>query len=316
MYGWVRVGEDVGWMVVNACIMLAVAPLVEGFIRKLAARIQGRIGPPLVQPYRDLKKLFARRALTAPTTASDVLYRLGPVAVFATVLCACSLVPTVVSRPLALSSFILVFYLLALTRFVSSITALNVPNPFSAISASREHMLSLGVEPAALFAAAIAMLITGSTSIGSEIELLPPALVVHGAAYILALVAFALAMIADLALPPFDVAEAEQEIYEGPLAEYGGPYLALLKLSIACKRVAMMSLFIAIFIPFGIATSISWWIGPSIAIYLAKLFVIATVATLICVASARLRVWDASRYLLLSVAISILAGIIYILRVM
>ncbi len=315
MSSWTQFVEDLAWMALNASLMLVLAPLVDGFVRKLAARLQGRIGPPIIQPYRDLRKLLARTITTRPIAGSELLYKLAPVALLSVTLCACSLIPTVAAKPVALSNFILVFYLLALSRFISSLMALNVPNPFAAIASSREHLLALGVEPAAMLSVAMMALATSSPSLGGIATVLPTVIERHAATYILALAAFSMVMVADLALPPFDIAEAEQEIYEGIASEYGGPYLALIKLCASCKRVALMSLLIAAFVPFGMSTGVSPWIAASIALYLAKLFLVATAVTLLYTASARLRIVDVPRYLLIAISISMLSGIMYLLRV-
>ncbi len=306
---------DLAWMCINCAVMLSIAPLIEGYVRKLAARIQGRVGPPLTQPYRDLAKLFARRFTTAPRASSNALYELGPVAVLSATLCACGLIPTVVSRPWELSNFIVVFYLLALSRFLLSAASLNVSNPFAAVSMSREYLLALGAEPSAMLATGVMALCIGSPSLGAMSTLsyaelpriLPP--------YVTALAAFVMAMALDLALPPFDVAEAEQEICEGVMLEYGGAKLALLKLSLFLKRVASMSLFISVFIPFGISANLSWWTLASALLYVAKLFIIATIVTLVYASSARVRPWSLSRYLLVLTSLSLLSSLIYVLEV-
>ncbi len=304
---------DVVSMIINALIVLLLAPLLEGIVRKVVARIQGRRGPPVTQPYRDLAKLFTRIYQTRPDVSCPQLYDLAPVAVFACVITTAALVPTIVSRPLTLADIIVVFYLMALARFIMSIASFNTSNPFAVVGMAREHILTLGVEPVALTAAVIAALIASSNSIAGIAMDIPAGLLAGHWAYIPALAAFISAILADLALPPFDVAEAEQEISEALLSEYGGPHLALLKLAIACKRLTMVNLLFALFLPYGIAYDFSFSaLLTSVPLYILKVLVTALLLAVLVAGSARMRVHDVFNYLFYAFSLSIVAGITYI----
>ncbi|HIQ56028.1 MAG TPA: hypothetical protein EYH59_05055 [Pyrodictium sp.] len=306
--------EDVITAIINAVLVVLLAPLFEGIIRKVVARLQGRYGPPILQPYIDLAKLFNRTLLTKPATASDALYNLAPVLVFATIVVVAALVPTFVARPLTLADVLVIFYLMGLVRFVYSIASFNVANPFAVVGSAREHLLTLGVEPAALLAAIIAVLSVSSPSVSWVAASIPSELPVCYWWFIPALLGFIAALLADLALPPFDVAEAEQEISEGLLAEYGGPLLGLFKLAINCKRLVLLNLLFALFLPFGMAanyTAVEVVIG--FIVYILKVLVAAVILSLIVVVAARLKIHDVVKYLLYSLAFSITAGIMYIL---
>ena len=306
--------EDVITAVINAILVILLAPLFEGIIRKIVARLQGRYGPPILQPYIDLAKLFNRTLLTKPATASDTLYSLAPVLVFATIVVVAALVPTFAARPLTLADVLVIFYLMGLVRFVYSIASFNVANPFAVVGSAREHLLTLGVEPAALLAAIIAVLSVSSPSVSWVAASIPSELPVCYWWFIPALLGFIAALLADLALPPFDVAEAEQEISEGLLAEYGGPLLGLFKLAINCRRLVLLNLLFALFLPFGMAanyTAVEVVVG--FIVYILKVVVAAVILSLMVVVAARLKIHDVVKYLLYSLAFSIIAGIMYIL---
>lgn len=306
--------EDVIIAIINAVLVVALAPLFEGIIRKLVARLQGRYGPPVIQPYIDLAKLFNRMLLTKPMTTSDMLYNLAPILVFATTVVVAALVPTIVARPLTLADVLVIFYLMGLARFVYSIASFNVANPFAVVGSAREHLLTLGVEPAALLAAIIAVLTVSSPSVSWVAASIPQELPVCYWWFIPALLGFLAALLADLALPPFDVAEAEQEISEGLAAEYGGPLLGLFKLAINCKRLVLLNLLFALFLPFGMAvnlTAVELIVG--IIVYILKVVGAAVILSLMVVVAARLKIHDVVKYLLYSLAFSITAGVMYIL---
>ena len=306
--------EDLIIAVINAVLVILLAPLFEGIIRKIVARLQGRCGPPVLQPYRDLAKLFTRTLLTRPVTGSDTLYNLAPVLVFATTVVVAALVPTFVARPLTLADILVIFYLMGLVRFVYSIASFNVANPFAVVGSAREHLLTFGVEPAALLAAIIATLTVSSPSASWVAASIPHELPACYWWFIPALLGFVAALLADLALPPFDVAEAEQEISEGLLAEYGGPLLGLFKLAINCKRLVLLNLLFALFLPFGMATNLTALeLMVGFATYILKVFVAAIILSLMVVVAARLKIHDVMKYLLYSLAFSITAGIMFIL---
>jgi formate hydrogenlyase subunit 4 len=91
---------------------------------------------------------------------------------------------------------------------------------------------------------------------------------------------------------PFDTAEAETEIMEGPLMEYSGPKLALFKYSQMCRLVIHAALFVALFVPFGSALPfpVGW------LIFWAKVFVVILAVTLVASTHARYRIDQAVRY--------------------
>jgi len=307
--------SDIVFSVVNAVIVVLLAPLFEGIVRKIVARLQGRYGPPITQPYSDLAKLFNRIVLTRPYSVWDTLYTAAPLIIFASIVTVAALVPTIAAKPLTLSDLLVIFYMMGMARFVYSIASFNVVNPYAVVSSAREHLLTLGVEPAALLAAIIVALTASSPSIAGIAASMQTA-ISESHLYIIipAMLGFITALLADLALPPFDVAEAEQEISEGLMAEYSGPHLALLKLAFNCKRLVLLNILFALFLPFGIAKPPLTLAGLAIALvaYLLKIVGTAIILALIVTVAARLKIHDIINYLTYSLAFSIVAAITYI----
>ncbi len=304
--------ENVAGMIINVVIVVLLAPLIEGVVRKIVARIQGRRGSPVTQPYRDLVKLFSRTYQTRPEATWDKLYDAAPVLALACILASAVLVPTIVARPLTLSDLILVFYLAGMARFLLSIASFNVGSPFAVVGAARENILTFCVEPVALTSAALMCIMASSSSI-SGVSLAATAILLRWKwAYLPALLAFATAILADMALPPFDVAEAEQEISEALLSEYGGPLLALLKLAVSCKRLVLLNLLFSLFIPYGMTDSlVKLGVLVSIPVYLLKVFAAVIILSLLVACASRLKIHSVANYLLYSFMFLIVACIVY-----
>ena len=73
----------------------------------------------------------------------------------------------------------------------------------------------------------------------------------------IAIAAAFFAVFVEMGKIPFDLAEAEQELQEGPLTEYSGPALALLKVGLSLKSMVVASIFVSVLLPFGIPTEMS-----------------------------------------------------------
>ncbi len=259
---------------IQALLVVVIAPLISGTGRWLRAKMHTRRGPSIWQDYYDIAKLFKRQDVR--TEDSSFVHRFMPVLYFGTMLVLAMGMPmaTQLSPIAVLGDIILIIYLLALPRFFFSLSGIDSGDAYAGIGSIRELMIGVLVEPAMMLSLFVAALITGSTNVGQM-----GAQISAGAgspvAVVLAGVAFALACYTELGKLPYDEAEAEQELQEGPLQEYSGPSLALAKMSMSMKQIIVVSWFMAIFIPFGAATDMT---VPAIliglVIYLIKLFVI------------------------------------------
>jgi len=204
---------------------LAFGLLLKGFDRRLAARLQGRVGPPLAQPFYDLVKL-ARKRTMVPDIASE---------------------PVFLGAPLIGAVSML---LAAVPAVVLMIGGSASGSPFGAIGFSREMALMIAYEgPLVLVVAAVALR-TGSFSLTDIVAYQQ----MHGAFLFdpvmwPALLAFLAFYPANLGIVPFDIPEAETEVLEGPLLEYSGPALGLFKVMSALKAVVVLSLGVALFFP-------------------------------------------------------------------
>ncbi|WP_172730956.1 respiratory chain complex I subunit 1 family protein [Pluralibacter gergoviae] len=243
--------------VIQALVLFALAPLLSGVTRVLRARLHNRRGPGVLQEYRDLVKLLGRQSV-APA-ASGWVFRLTPFVMVGIMLTIATALPVVtVDAPLPpLGDLITLIYLFALARFFFSIAGLDTGSPFTAIGASREAVLGVLVEPILLLGLWVAALVANSTYVGNI-----AATVLHWPAgrslpLALALCACAFATFIEMGKLPFDLAEAEQELQEGPLTEYSGSGFAVLKWGISLKQLVVLQMFLGVFLPWGQMESFS-----------------------------------------------------------
>ncbi|WP_312178042.1 respiratory chain complex I subunit 1 family protein [Pseudescherichia sp.] len=235
----------------QALVLFAFAPLLAGISRVARARLHNRRGPGVLQEYRDLLKLLGRQSV-APADASWV-FRLMPFVMIGVMLTIATALPVVtVASPLpALGDLITLIYLFAIARFFFAIAGLDTGSPFTGLGASREAMLGVLVEPILLLGLWVVALVAGSTHISTMTATLWSWPVERSVPLLLALCACAFATFIEMGKLPFDLAEAEQELQEGPLTEYSGCGFALLKWGISLKQLVVLQLFVGLFLPWG-----------------------------------------------------------------
>jgi formate hydrogenlyase subunit 4 len=277
--------------VTNVTLVLALAPLFEGILRKVTARVQSRQGPPLWQPYLDLLKLLGKEDLEVGE--SPVMQRLSAWLSLAAILSVALLVPMVGAPPLsgAADAYFLV-YMLTVCGITTMLAGLAAGSTYSVLGMSREMMAVMTLEPLLAIAVVIGVI---------HVRTLRLEAVLSGSAYVEAHLPLAgllmlgvsiLALQAFIGRLPFDITEAETELMEGPLMEYSGPKLALFKLTQMAKLVVYGSLLISLFAPWGSRLPAPL---PLLAL-LAKLLVLVLGVTLVAATHARYRIDQAIRY--------------------
>ncbi len=145
----------------------------------------------------------------------------------------------------------------ALSRFFFALSGLETGNTFGGLGAKRELVISVLVEPVILLVLFVMALLADSTNLGVISTKIADGQILYYTSVWLGMLAFAFAIFVEMGKLPFDMAEAEQELQEGPLAEFSGPALALMKWGIYLKQLILVSLFLAVFLPFGSATMTS-----------------------------------------------------------
>ncbi|HCJ9017111.1 TPA: hydrogenase 4 subunit HyfC [Escherichia coli] len=269
----------------QAVILLLLTPLFTGISRQIRARMHSRRGPGIWQDYRETHKLFKRQEV-APIS-SGLMFRLMPWVLISSMLVLVLVLAMALPLFITVSPFagggdlITLIYLLALFRFFFALSGLDTGSPFAGVGASRELTLGILVEPMLILSLLVLALIAGST----HIEMISNTLATgwnSPLTTVLALLACGFACFIEMGKIPFDVAEAEQELQEGPLTEYSGAGLALAKWGLGLKQVVMTALFVALFLPFGRAQELSLaCLLTSLVVTLLKvllIFVLASIA--------------------------------------
>lgn len=299
--------------IVQAAALLVLAPVFTGISRVARAKMHSRKGPGIFQDYRDLVKLMKRQDV-APA-ASGMLFRIMPYELLGSVLLVAMIIPVVtIASPLAmLGDMITIAYLFAFSRFIFSASGLETGSPFAALGSSRESTLGILVEPIMLLSLMVAALISGSTNIGAISTTIATGHLQAPMAMILSFIAFGFAVYIEMGKLPFDMAEAEQELQEGPLTEYSGQSLAVLKWGLALKKIVVAAMFVGIFIPFGNAAALS--IGGVIlaaVLFIIKILAVYLLAALVENGMARGRFLLTSRVTWVGFGVASLSFVFYL----
>jgi formate hydrogenlyase subunit 4 len=241
---------------VQMVLVLLLAPFIIGVTRRVKARLLRRIGPPVLQPYRDLWKLMHKEAVIANN--ASWLYRAAPYFVFAVTWVAAALVPTYATGLLFSWSadLIALVALLGTARFTLALAGMDVGTAFGGIGSSREMMIASLAEPAMLLIVFTVALVAGTTQLSAVAGLFTGMSVGLRVSLGLALFAFVFVAIAENARIPIDNPATHLEltmVHEAMVLEYSGRHLAMIEAAAALKLVLYFSLIACLFAPFGMA---------------------------------------------------------------
>jgi formate hydrogenlyase subunit 4 len=241
---------------VQMLLVLLLAPLLTGLVRKVKARLLRRRGPPLIQPYLDLVRLMRKEVVLADS--ASWLFRVIPYLVFAATWVAASLVPTFRAGLLFSWSadLIAIIALLGSARFFLALAGMDVGTSFGGIGSSREVMIASLAEPAMIMVVFTLALIAGSTQLSTIAGALLYSEVGLRVSLGLALFALIMVAIAENARIPIDNPATHLEltmVHEAMVLEYSGRHLAVIDLAAELKLLLYVSLIACIFAPWGIA---------------------------------------------------------------
>ncbi|MEJ0016960.1 MAG: NADH-quinone oxidoreductase subunit H [Acetobacteraceae bacterium] len=231
-------------------LVLLLAPLFTGLVRKVKARVQRRRGPSLIQPYRDLKRLLGKEAVLAE--GASWLFRVTPYVIFAVTWVAAALVPTFATGLLFSWSgdLIAIIALLGSARFMQALAAMDIGTSFGGIGASREVMIASLAEPAMLMIVLSVALIAGSTQLSTIADYMAFSAVGLRVSLALGLVAFVVVALAENARIPVDNPATHLEltmVHEAMVLEYSGRHLAMIELAASLKLLLYVSVIGCIF---------------------------------------------------------------------
>jgi len=213
--------------------------LFEGIDRKVHARMQKRIGPPIIQPFYDFIKLFNKERIVPVTASSGIFTAIPIIAAATSILGAAIPLASLIYKTDVGGDLILVLYLLAMSSVMVMVGGSSSGNPYGAIGFSRKMTMLIAYEVPMLISImsvslncnSLAYCDVVSAQIMAKLLLAftRPSMAVAAATFLLCIPAAADAV-------PLDISEAKTEIIHGSLVEYGGPYLALIKLAKAASN--------------------------------------------------------------------------------
>jgi len=283
-------------------LVLALAPLLTGFVRKIKARLLRRQGASVLQPYRDLLRLLRKEVVLAES--ASWLFRAAPYLIFAATWVAAALVPTFAVGLLFSWSadLIAIIALLASARFFLALAGLDVGTSFGGIGSSREVMIASLAEPAMIMIVFTLALLAGTTQLSGIASFMLDANVGLRVSLGLALVALIMVAIAENARIPVDNPATHLEltmVHEAMVLEYSGRHLAMIEAAAALKLLLYVSLLACVFVPWGIAgngTGVSAYAAGALA-YVAKLAIGGILLAVFETSIAKMRVFRVPEFL-------------------
>ena len=296
------VSIDIAIQGLQMLVVLALAPLLTGFIRKVKARLVRRQGPSIFQPYRDLLRLLRKEVVLAEN--ASWLFRVTPYLIFATTWVAAALVPTFAAGLMFSWSadLIAIIALLASARFFLALAGMEVGTAFGGIGSSREVMIASLAEPAMIMIVFTLALVAGSTQLSTVAGVLASSGVGLRVSLGLALVALVMVAIAENSRIPIDNPATHLEltmVHEAMILEYSGRHLAVIELAASLKLLLYISLIACVFLPWQLAPAEAGIaaLATGFIVYLAKLAIGGALLALFETSIAKMRVFRVPDFL-------------------
>jgi formate hydrogenlyase subunit 4 len=296
-------------------LVLLLAPLFTGFVRKAKARLLRRQGPPLIQPYLDLARLMRKDVVLADN--ASWLFRVTPYLIFATTWVAASLVPTFRTGLMFSWSadLIAIIALLGSARFFLALAGLDVGTSFGGIGSSREVMIASHAEPAMIVIVFTLALIAGSTQLSTIAAFMTSSAVGLRVSLGLALFALIMVAIAENGRIPIDNPATHLEltmVHEAIVLEYSGRHLALIELAASLKLILYVSLIACLFVPWGIESAGAELpaLAVGVAAYVGKLTAGGFLLALFETSIAKMRVFRVPEFLGAALMLGLLATLL------
>lgn len=243
--------QGLGYSLLQAFVLLLVAPLIAGIIKKLKALLQNRIGSSILQEYFDLYKWWRKPTFITPYTST--IFLAAPCVYFASTIAAACMLPNFFGKAVSFGDVFVFVYIMAVGRFFMTLSSLDAATAFGGMGGSREIYVAAFVEPVIMLAILSNVLHTGSTFLGGMS--LDPGEVNLTVAGVLTCIAFFLVLLAENSRIPVDNPDTHLEltmIHECMTLEYSGRLLALIHWASQLKLLIFLVLFSLLYLPLNI----------------------------------------------------------------
>jgi len=285
----------------QSLLVVLAAPLLLGWVNQCRAWLSNRSGAGLLQPYRNLRKLFHKDAVLAETASP--LFRSTPYVLFGCMWLAAGVVPVLATDlPYAPAADVIALVgIFALGRVFLALAAMDIGTSFGTLGARREMLVAFLAEPALLMVFFTASLISHSTSLSTIVEALAHTQVVIYPSLAFAALAFVMVLLAENARIPVDNPATHLEltmIHEAMILEYSARHLALIEWASSIKLLTYFAIGIALFLPWGIVEGNNWAGLPlALGALLLKLAAAGAGLALLETVSAKMRIFRAPEFL-------------------
>ncbi len=249
-----------GLAILQTLLFVMAAPLFSAWIKRVKCWLQNRRPPPLLQPYRDLRRLFAKRIVLAES--ASIIFRMTPYVVLGAIIMAAAVTPFIsIDLPTtAIADAIVLTGFFALARFFLALAGMDVGTAFGGMGSSREMTLSALAEPAMLMMVFTVSMVASSTNLATVITSIEHQMIMTRPSLWFAGLGFLLVILAETGRIPVDNPATHLEltmIHEAMILEYSGRHLAMLEWASQLKLLIYAVLAINIFNPWGIALTLS-----------------------------------------------------------
>ena len=305
------------YSILQLLVIILVAPLVNGIIKKVKAFTQKRKGAPLLQMYFDLFKLMKKNSVVSET--SSWIFRATPYVVITTALGAGLMVPatTLVSHAGFTGDIILLVYLLALGRFFMMLAGLDTGSTFGGMGSSREAMISSLMEPSIMITLFTTGLIAGTTSVGgimAAVKGMPAPLTQP--VFIMVFLAMLIIIIAETSRIPVDDPSTHLEltmVHEAMILEYSGRHLAMMELGASIKQLVFITLLVNICLPLDQLVTFAGIgaVAISLLLYVVKVIAAAVLIAIIEVSTVKFRFFSVPNLAALSFILAFIGFLEY-----
>jgi len=305
--------RDVVLQVAQVLAAMLLAPLLQGVILQFEERVQRGQGPGILQPYRDLRKLFHKQIII-PDTASWV-YWAAPIVAFTAMLTVPILIPVLTNYPLPLSDMGDILgggLILTLGSFMITIAGLDTSSAYGGIGSSRAVMVAILAEPTLILVfVGITLLAKAMLPFVVNHLLVAQPAVYWSPTHLFLVAAFFVLLLVETDKLPIH-SSTHIEVYmidEGRILEYSGPLLALLRWASAMKQFILYTIFCnVLLLPWGLSTrgTALGVIGSTVVLML-KFVLVACVVVLVDTTQARLRFYRYQEPLAASFLLAVLA---------
>jgi formate hydrogenlyase subunit 4 len=248
------------YFVINTVFVLAVSPLFMGLIKIVKAHMQGRRGPPLLQIYFNLFKLFKKERVVSINSSFITL--ISPYINIIFIFAASLYVPLVFipAANFGFGNVILFLYLMIMAKFFMALGGLDAGSSFGGMGSSREMTISAIFEPVVIIVVSALVFVLNTFNIHQMFTTTLGSSVLTNATLFLTAAALFIILITETSRVPVDNPETHLEltmVHEAMILESSGPNLALMELSHAIKSTLLMALLINILVPWGLAETLT-----------------------------------------------------------